>query len=163
MDVTHAKLLIKFKWHSTDDPFCQPTTDKNNQQTFLHDSKVSTDTIGQITSYATAQLGSQFHACVYSILIIKDYVQLIRWDCTGAIVSKPIHYSDNFTLAEFFCQYHKTPAEVHSVNTTVAVLTDCEKLLAWKCLGLTEDVPFVKMTMPTDIPRMRQRSVEMEI
>ena len=74
-------------------------------------------------------------------------MQLVRWDRTGTIVTEPIHYNDNFTLAEFFHQYHKAPAEVHSVDTTVTVLTDCEKL-AGKCLGLTEDVPFVKMTMP---------------
>ena len=64
-------------------------------------------------------------------------------------MTKPIHYNDNCTLAEFFCQYHKAPAEVHGIDTTVTVLTDCEKLLAGKCLGLTEDVPFMKMTVPT--------------
>ena len=74
MDITHAELLIEYKWHSADDPFCKPTTDKNDQQTFLHNSKASTDTIGQITLYATAQLGSQFHVCIYSILIVKDYM-----------------------------------------------------------------------------------------
>ena len=30
----------------------------DNEQTFLHDGKACADTIGQITSYAAAQLGS---------------------------------------------------------------------------------------------------------
>ena len=75
-------------------------------------------------------------------------MRLVRWDRTGTIMTEPIHYNDNFTLAEFFRRYHKAPAEVCGVDTTVAVPTDCEKLLAGKCLGLTEDVPFVKMTVP---------------
>ena len=64
MDIAHAELLIEFKWLSTNDPFRKPTTAENGEQTFLHDSKASTDTIGQITSYAAAQLGSRFHLCI---------------------------------------------------------------------------------------------------
>ena len=48
----------------------------------------------------------------------------------GTIVTEPIHYNNNFTLAESFHQYHKAPAEVRGVDTTVTVPTDCEKLLA---------------------------------
>ena len=45
-DVAHAELLIEFKWHSSDDPFCHPTMGDDNEWTFLHDSKACADTIG---------------------------------------------------------------------------------------------------------------------
>ena len=78
----------------------------DNEQIFLRNSKACADTIGQITSYATAQLGSQFQfcTCIYSVLIIKDYARLIQWDRTGAIVTDPIHYNDEDSLLlEFIC------------------------------------------------------------
>jgi predicted transcriptional regulator len=53
--------------------------------------------------YAAAQLGSQFHTCVYSILIVEEQAQLIRWDRTGAVVSEPIFYNEDDALMEFFC------------------------------------------------------------
>lgn len=103
MDVAHAELLIKFKWHSADDLFCDTyLPDNANRTTVMRTSKASADTIGQITSYAAAQLGSQFRTCIYSILIIKDYARLIQWDRMGAIVTKPIHCNTNSLLANFF-------------------------------------------------------------
>ncbi|KIM74741.1 hypothetical protein PILCRDRAFT_25867, partial [Piloderma croceum F 1598] len=92
-DVARSELLIEFKWHSSDDPFFDPHT------------PTCADTIGQITSYAAAQLGSQFRTHIYSILVIKDYARVIRWDRTGAIVTEPIYYNVDPTLAEFFRRY----------------------------------------------------------
>ena len=62
-------------------------------------------------------------------------------------MTEPIQYNEDFTLAEFIHQYHKAPAEIHGVDTTVTVLMDHEKLLAKQCLGLTEDVLLMKMTV----------------
>ena len=59
-DVARAELLIEFKWNASDDPFCNPYTlsDSNNHQSFLRQGKACSDTLGQITLYAAAQLGS---------------------------------------------------------------------------------------------------------
>ena len=148
-DVARAELLIEFKWHSSDDPFCHPTTGDDNERTFLRDGKACADTIGQITSYAAAQLGSQFRTCIYSVLIVKDYARLIRWDRTGAIVTDPIHYNDEDSLLlEFIRRYHKAPPKVRGVDTTITLPMALEISRARECLGLIESTLFVKMTVP---------------
>jgi len=61
-DVARAELIIEFKWHEADDPFCDPYVPPGAEHTTIfRDGKTCTDTLGQITSYAAAQLGSQFH------------------------------------------------------------------------------------------------------
>jgi hypothetical protein len=102
-DVAHVELIIEFKWASGDDPFCDPYTPSGGEHpTILHEGKNCADTLGQITSYAAAQLGSQFRTCIYSILIVVDKAQLIRWDRMGAVVTEAICYNDEPTLVEFF-------------------------------------------------------------
>ncbi|KAH8983236.1 hypothetical protein EDB92DRAFT_1803960, partial [Lactarius akahatsu] len=49
-------------------------------------------TAGQITTYAALQLDCQYCTHIFSILIIRDYAQLIQWDLSGAIVTAPIYY-----------------------------------------------------------------------
>ena len=75
--------------------------------------------LGQITSYAVAQLGSQFRTCVYSILIVKDSARIIQWDRTGTIVTEAIPYNTNPAIAELFCRYHKAPSKVRGVDDTI--------------------------------------------
>ena len=151
-DVARAEIIIEFKWHATDDPFCKPypLPGDPNRSTFLCDSNTGRDTLGQITSYAAAQLGSQFRTHIYSVLIVKDYARLIRWDRTGAIVTEAIPYDSDRTLAEFFRRYHKAPPKYRGVDTTVTVPTDREIRLARKCLDLEDNVPLVKMTVPAE-------------
>jgi len=102
-DVTCAELLTKFKWHKANDPFCDLYIPLGAEHTIIfHKGKTCADTLGQITLYAAAQLGSQFCTCIYSILIVKDKAQLIRWDRMGAIITEAFCYNSNRTLAEFF-------------------------------------------------------------
>ncbi|KAI9430736.1 hypothetical protein H4582DRAFT_1823498, partial [Lactarius indigo] len=49
-------------------------------------------TAGQITVYAALQLDCQFRMHVFSILVVNDYIRLIRWDRSGAIITAPIYY-----------------------------------------------------------------------
>src|ERR1700688_801021 len=56
-DVARVELIIEFKWQSSDDLFCdlyQPSED--DDPTILRQGKACADTLGQITSYAAAQL-----------------------------------------------------------------------------------------------------------
>ena len=113
-DIARAELAIEFKWATNDDPFGPRTLTgegENKTCSFLCDSKPGVDTAGQITSYAAAQLGSQFHICVYSILTVQSYARLIRWDRTGAIISEPILYDQQNYLAEFLRRYFKVMLE----------------------------------------------------
>jgi len=150
-DVARAEIIIEFKWSCADDPFCDPypLPEDPSRSTFLRDNKSGRDTLGQITSYAAAQLGSQFRTHIYSVLIVKDYARLIRWDRSGAIVTEPIRYNDNAALAEFFRRFYKAPPKLRGVDPTVTVPTD-EICLTRKCLNLKDDVTLVKMTVPAN-------------
>jgi hypothetical protein len=79
-----AEIFTKFKWNNEDDPFCDVKssncTNLNCLQvnhSFLNDSKKAMDTLGQITSYAAAQLGAQFRTYAYSVLIVKDRARIL--------------------------------------------------------------------------------------
>ena len=98
--------------------------------------------------YAAAQLGSQFHTCVYSILIVKEQEQLIQWDRTGAVVSEPIFYNEDGALMEFFHRYHDAPLDVHSVDTTVTVPNPKDMRVAREHLGHGTDQLLMEITPP---------------
>jgi len=147
-DVARVECMIEFKWHTSDDPFCDPHH-TNGENSFLRDGKLASDTAGQITAYAAAQFGSQFRTCVYSVLIVKSYARLIRWDRTGAVVSEPIEYNREGHLVEFFRRYHKASPKLRGVDTTVTVPTPVEAQLARECLELEEVVTLVKIAVPS--------------
>ena len=65
-----SEIFIKFKWSTTDNPFCDLKTNScpscfQEHQSFVCNTKAALDTLGQITSYATAQLGAQFRTCLF--------------------------------------------------------------------------------------------------
>jgi len=156
-DVARAEIIMEFKWHTADDPFCDPYpigNDPVQQYSFLRDTKAGVDTTGQITAYAAAQLGSQFRTCVYSVLIVKSWARLIRWDRTGAIVTAPIHYNKSDKLAEFFRRYHKASPKLRGVDTTVTTPTPDEARLARICLEADEKAILVKITVPSPNSKM---------
>ncbi|KAG2062211.1 hypothetical protein BDR06DRAFT_858889, partial [Suillus hirtellus] len=65
----------------------------------------SMNTLGQITSYAAAQLSTQFCTHAFSLLIVCDHAHIIRWDREGAIVTSAIDYNNEPYLAGFFHRY----------------------------------------------------------
>jgi len=120
-DIAHAELMIEFKQNTSDNSFCDPyILASDNERSILREGKACGDTLGKITSYAAAQLGSQFRTCVYLILIVKDSAQIIRWDRTGTIVTEAIPYNTDPTITEFFRRYHKAPSKVRRVDDTIS-------------------------------------------
>ncbi|KAF8218872.1 hypothetical protein L208DRAFT_1096653, partial [Tricholoma matsutake] len=101
-DSSKVEMFLKFKWKSSDDPFCD---DGKTVKSFLRDTKAAKDTLGQITAYAAAQLGSQFCTHIYSVLIIKDTARILRWDRSGMLVTEAIKYNESHHLTEFFHCY----------------------------------------------------------
>ncbi|KAN0120535.1 hypothetical protein V8E52_004362 [Russula decolorans] len=61
-----VEIIIEFKWHPRDDPFGDVHGLDPNRP-FIRDTKAAHDTLGQITSYAAAQLGAQFRTHIFSI------------------------------------------------------------------------------------------------
>jgi len=150
-DVSCVDVIIEFKWNVCDDPFCDPYEAGEGDDvvlTFLRNTKSGVDTAGQITSYASAQLGSQFHTCVYSVLVVHSYARLIRWDRTGAIVSTPIYYNQDPELAEFFRRYSRALPRFRGIDTTVTLPNPKEVALARRWLEAVADADIIKFTVP---------------
>lgn len=143
-DVARVELVIEFKWDTCDDPFREP----DDENSFLRNTKAAFDTAGQITAYAAAQLGSQFRTCVYSVLVVKDYARLIRWDRTGAVVSEAINYNHHGHLIDFFRRYSRAQPDLRGMDTTVSASSAQEEELAQKYLGLSAGKVLVKVAVP---------------
>ena len=156
-DSSLAELFIEFKWCNEDDPFCDPyyvTADGKTgksflKKSFLKDTKKATDTLGQITSYAAIQLGSQFRTHIFSVLIVRDLARIIRWDRSGAIVTEAIFYNQSSLLVDFFRRYSQAPPEMHGIDQSVSDPTPEEKNVARRALVLGNDIPLVKLKIPS--------------
>lgn len=143
-DSTISEIFIEFKWNTTDDPFCT----LQQKQSFLSRSKSADDTLGQITSYAAAQLGAQFRTHLYSVFIVKDTARILRWDRSGTIVTEAIKYNESSLLAEFFRRYSKAPPEMRGKDESASVPMPAEAALAREALGLETEIPLIKLSIP---------------
>ena len=117
-----AEFIIEFKTTGNQDPF-------RHDQDPKADTKGS-DMAGQVIAYAAMLLDTQYRTHAFSILIIKDYAQLIYWDCGGAVVTEPIFYNTAPHLFNFFVHYDHTSKEVHGHNPTIGLPTNAEERAA---------------------------------
>jgi hypothetical protein len=73
-DSPFTEIFVEFKWNQVDNPFCNVRNIEclnctiGTVKSFLRETKTADDTLGQITLYAAAQLGSQFrtHSILFS-------------------------------------------------------------------------------------------------
>ena len=82
---------------------------------------------GQVIAYTAMLLGTQYQTHSFSILIIKDYVRLIYWDCGGVVVMEPIFYNTAPHLFDFFVCYDHASKEVRGHDPTIGLPTDAEE------------------------------------
>ena len=116
-DSSLLNMHIEFKWYKFENPFSCPPSDSNQDQiTFIGPSDNQQDTLGQIGTYAAAQLISQFRTHCFSVFILYDTTHIIRWDREGAVVTEPILYNIDSSLVEFFSWYLQAPPELHGVS-----------------------------------------------
>jgi hypothetical protein len=147
-DSAKVEFFIEFKWKYDQDPFCTPYKTNSNISAFLRNTKTSDDTLGQITAYTAAQLGSQFRTHAYSVLIVKDTARLFRWDRSGTIVTDAFKYNESSYLAEFFCRYSKASPEMRGKDQSVSHPTLTEATKARQALVLDDNAPLVKLAIP---------------
>ena len=140
-DSALAEIFIEFKWSYHDNPFLSGSVTGG----FIWQSKRSSDTLRQITSYAATQLGSQFQTHIFSILVVKHTARIIWWDQSGAIISKEIHYNVSNLLAKFFCHYSAALCEMCGHDTSVSLPTSEEVVLARSALKLPDTEPLIKI------------------
>jgi hypothetical protein len=138
---------MEVKWSYDDDPFENVhdviTRDQVTIKSIFHETTRGTDTLGQITSYAAAHLGSQFRTHVYSVLIVKDQARILRWDRSGAIVTEAIPYNKSPLLVEFFRRYSQAPPEMRGIDQSVSDPTLEEELAAREALQADNDIDTV--------------------
>ena len=140
-------MTIEFKWNAHDDPFIDNSV-ADGKTTFVRDTNRAMDTLGQITGYAAAQLGSQFRCHLYSVLVIRDRARLLRWDRTGTIVSESFEYNEDNHLADFFTRYSCASPEMRGHDASVSQPNHTESEAAAKTLGLPCTTEFVQLEVP---------------
>jgi len=101
-DSSLLDMHIKFKLYNFENPFTCPPSKNRNQIAFIGPLDNQQDTLGQIGTYAAAQLISQFCTHCFSLFILYDTACIIRWDREGAVVTEPIPYNTDSSLVKFF-------------------------------------------------------------
>ena len=75
-DSSLVEIFIELKWYPRDDPF-YTMSNAGVKKSFLHRTIKANDTLGQITIYTAAQLGSQFYTHAFSVFILRDKARII--------------------------------------------------------------------------------------
>lgn len=144
---SNAEMHIEFKAANSQDPFNDPKEGKRRKTLkFERDScREARLTRGQMTSYAVAQLGSQFRVFAFSVMIFGNFARLIRWDRAGAIVTEKFSYTENpGLLANFFWRYDHLSPEMRGVDPTVRIPDTAVATTARVQLGLNEGTQLVE-------------------
>ncbi len=145
-----SEIFTEFKWHPKDNPFCD-VYDVGSSESFLRGTQAGKDTLGQITSYAAAQLGAQFRTHIYSVFILRNTARILRWDRSGTIITEAIKYNEDCFLVEFFRRYSKASPAIRGIDVSVSLPTTLQAKLARKALQLDSSIPLVKLSIPLDI------------
>jgi hypothetical protein len=74
-------------------------------------------------------------------------VQLIYWDCGGAVVTEPIFYNTAPHLFDFFVRYNHASKEVCGHDPTVGLPTDAEERAARGIQELNEAKSLLVVTI----------------
>ncbi|KAF8500968.1 kinase-like domain-containing protein [Russula emetica] len=117
------------------DPFIVPKSKSCTPciNPFVKDSTKGISTLGQMTSYVTSHLGSQFWTHAFFVLIVHDYTRIIRWDRGGAVVTAPIHFNEERHLFDFFIRYNYAKSDIRGSDSSVRA-PETEELRAATCL-----------------------------
>ena len=150
LNLSLADSLIEVKKKSADDPFAHKTSDSMEEDnSFVTSEGRALHTLGQLTVYATALLGSQYRTHAFMTFITGTYARLIRWDRSGAVVTEPIYFNTQPHLFDFFTRYNIAGHEARGNDATVTVPTDEEITLAKSIVPELKDlVSFLAIATP---------------
>jgi hypothetical protein len=116
--------FIELKFAETSDPFRDPKDPRQPQADnfrFENASDVSRFNRGQLCSYAAAHVGSQFHVHTFTLSICGSSARFIRWDRSGAIVTRSFEYiKEPHILALFFWRYAHLNDSQRGYDTSVS-------------------------------------------
>ncbi|KAI9430286.1 hypothetical protein H4582DRAFT_2087211 [Lactarius indigo] len=133
-DSASSDFCIEFKFRAEEDAFSTDFTDEgpavSSPTRIMSQKPKGITTAGQITTYTALQLDCQYRTHVFSVLVVKDYARLIRWDRSGAIVTAPIYYQHDPVLLDFFTLYDQAERPVRGHDISVRVARQAETLKA---------------------------------
>ena len=89
---SEMEIFIKFKCYVSNDLFKDKLLPKG---AFVHNTRSSKGTLGQMGSYAAAVLGMQFCIHLYLILICGKYAWLVCWERDRTVVTKRFNYQNS--------------------------------------------------------------------
>ncbi|KAF8122089.1 hypothetical protein EV363DRAFT_1090547, partial [Boletus edulis] len=147
-DSSKVEIHVEFKWAKSQDVFRPAQKDDSGVLSFIRPTSAARDTLGQITAYTSAQLGSQYRSHAFSVLIVRDFARIIRWDREGAIVTEPIEYNNDSTLADFFSRFSHAPPQYRGVDTTVTEATTFQAERVRKHLDIEGTTRMLKTAVP---------------
>lgn len=99
-------MSCEVKRYPTDDAFDDETTVKTLEK--LTDG--GTSNRGQLITYFKEQAVRQHRTFIFQIFIFGAFVRLLRWDRSGAVVTKKFNYKEQpQLLAEFLWRYGRLP------------------------------------------------------
>ncbi|KAL5483378.1 hypothetical protein ACEPAI_8609 [Sanghuangporus weigelae] len=107
-DFSKMEFPMELKPKRSKDPFKDPKEGVNvAKHEFVRSDNASQEIIGQITSYAAAQMGMSFRTHCFSVLIAGDSARLIRWDRAGAVVTRSFNYIEVSWLVDFLERFSR--------------------------------------------------------
>ncbi|KAK7041706.1 hypothetical protein VNI00_008995 [Paramarasmius palmivorus] len=118
-DISRTEFWMELKWYDTADGF-----DDTENMSFEKVAMQARDTRAQLSTYAGAQLVSQFRTHAFSVQLTRGYARLIRWDREGAIVTKKFCYYNEPHLVDFLWRYNHASSEARGYDPTVVEITN---------------------------------------
>ncbi|KAL5526909.1 hypothetical protein ACEPAF_8636 [Sanghuangporus sanghuang] len=107
-DFSSMEVPTEIKLRSRSDPFRDlKDGDDVTKHQFVRTDNASQEIIGQISAYASAQMGMTFRTHCFSVFIAGNITRLIRWDRAGAIVTRSFKYMEIPWLLDFFKRYDR--------------------------------------------------------
>ncbi|KAK7041738.1 hypothetical protein VNI00_009027 [Paramarasmius palmivorus] len=145
-DITRTEFWMELKWAETDDGF-----DDREGKPLEKDTDSARDTRDQLSTYAGAQLISQFRTHAFSVQLTRNHARLIRWDREGAVVTKKFCYHKEAHLIDFVWRYDRATHETRGHDPSVTEVRDVERARKVReALGMDKEARVWKFTVTDD-------------
>jgi hypothetical protein len=154
-DFSKMELWLEFKVDESADGFEDPI-DPLNPNASGHQFERETDhsmlTRGQLASYAAAHMGAQFRTHSFSLLVCGKFVRFLRWDRSGAAVSRRCNYAQQpEILVDFLRRFSHLDSKGRGSDTSVSPPTSNDIKLARDALAIDDtERTFLKLLVPGD-------------
>ncbi|TFY71106.1 hypothetical protein EVG20_g1881, partial [Dentipellis fragilis] len=150
---SRLELCIEAKRH-TQDPFSDPSPNEAHERATYAFEKMALEAMsarGQLISYASAHMSTQFRCFCFSVSIVNQTdARLIRWDRTGAVVSERFDFTKaGSPLAEFLWRFNHLDDVQRGRDLSVTSTSEEETALARKH-SMEGDIHKIQVTNDAD-------------